>query len=69
MSRQHSLLRSLAVVTSVAQVSAIEDDSSTATHGNDAKDEGPARARGDTFYAGYFRDLDGNKLRAFYAPA
>lgn len=31
-------------------------------------DEGPAGPRGDTFYAGYFRDLDGNKLCAFYAP-
>ncbi len=30
--------------------------------------EGPAGARGDTFYAGYFRDLDGNKLCAFYSP-
>ena len=28
-------------------------------------DEGPAGPRGDTFYAGYFRDLDGNKLNAF----
>lgn len=27
--------------------------------------EGPAGPRGDTFYAGYFRDLDGNKLNAF----
>jgi len=35
---------------------------------NGAKCEGPAGARGDTFYAGYFRDLDGNKLCAFYAP-
>jgi catechol 2,3-dioxygenase-like lactoylglutathione lyase family enzyme len=25
-------------------------------------DEGPAGPRGDGFYAGYFRDLDGNKL-------
>ena len=25
-------------------------------------DEGPAGARGEGFYAGYFRDLDGNKL-------
>lgn len=33
-----------------------------------AKCEGPAGARGDTFYAGYFRDLDGNKLCAFYSP-
>ena len=33
-----------------------------------AKDEGPAGPRGDNFYAGYFRDLDGNKLCAFYAP-
>lgn len=30
-----------------------------------AKDEGPAGPRGDTFYAGYFRDLDGNKLNVF----
>jgi predicted lactoylglutathione lyase len=29
------------------------------------KDEGPAGARGDGFYAGYFRDLDGNKLNVF----
>ena len=25
-------------------------------------DEGPAGPRGDGFYAGYFRDLDGNKI-------
>jgi catechol 2,3-dioxygenase-like lactoylglutathione lyase family enzyme len=30
-----------------------------------AKDEGPAGPRGDSFYAGYFRDPDGNKLNAF----
>ncbi len=30
-----------------------------------AKDEGPAGPRGDKFYAGYFRDLDGNKLNFF----
>ena len=30
-----------------------------------AKDEGPAGPRGDSFYAGYFRDLDGNKLNFF----
>ncbi|MEM9617269.1 MAG: VOC family protein [Pseudomonadota bacterium] len=30
-----------------------------------AKDEGPAGPRGDQFYAGYFRDLDGNKLNFF----
>jgi predicted lactoylglutathione lyase len=30
-----------------------------------ATDEGPAGPRGDGFYAGYFRDLDGNKLNAF----
>jgi predicted lactoylglutathione lyase len=29
------------------------------------KDEGPAGPRGDEFYAGYFRDLDGNKLNVF----
>jgi len=27
--------------------------------------EGPPGSRGDTFYAGYFRDPDGNKLNAF----
>lgn len=31
-----------------------------------AKDEGPAGARGDDFYAGYFRDPEGNKLAVFY---
>ena len=31
-----------------------------------ATDEGPAGPRGDGFYAGYFRDLDGNKLNFFY---
>jgi len=30
------------------------------------KDEGAVGLRGDTFYAGYFRDLDGNKLNVFY---
>lgn len=28
--------------------------------------EGPAGPRGEGFYAGYFRDPDGNKLNAFY---
>ncbi|MFC1689060.1 VOC family protein [Pseudomonadota bacterium] len=28
-------------------------------------DEGPAGPRSDGFYAGYFRDLDGNKLNVF----
>ena len=28
-------------------------------------DEGAPGPRGDAFYAGYFRDLDGNKLNAF----
>ena len=28
-------------------------------------DEGAPGPRSDTFYAGYFRDLDGNKLNAF----
>ena len=31
-----------------------------------AKDEGAPGRRGDGFYAGYFRDLDGNKLNAFF---
>lgn len=31
-----------------------------------ATDEGAPGQRSDTFYAGYFRDLDGNKLNAFY---
>lgn len=30
-----------------------------------AKDEGPAGPRGENFYAGYFRDPDGNKLNFF----
>ena len=30
-----------------------------------ATDEGPAGPRGEGFYAGYFRDLDGNKLNVF----
>ena len=29
------------------------------------KDEGPPGPRGEGFYAGYFRDPDGNKLNAF----
>lgn len=29
------------------------------------KDEGAPGARGPTFYGGYFRDLDGNKLNFF----
>lgn len=28
-------------------------------------DEGPAGPRGESFYAGYFRDLDGNKLNVY----
>jgi catechol 2,3-dioxygenase-like lactoylglutathione lyase family enzyme len=30
-----------------------------------AADEGPAGPRGEGFYAGYVRDLDGNTLRVF----
>ena len=30
------------------------------------KDEGKPGPRGDGFYAGYFRDLDGNKLNSFF---
>jgi predicted lactoylglutathione lyase len=30
------------------------------------KDEGKPGDRGGGFYAGYFRDLDGNKLNAFF---
>jgi catechol 2,3-dioxygenase-like lactoylglutathione lyase family enzyme len=30
-----------------------------------AKDEGAVGPRGEGFYAGYFRDLDGNKLNVF----
>lgn len=33
------------------------------------KDEGPAGARSNNFYAGYFRDLDGNKLCVFCMTA
>ena len=32
-----------------------------------AQDEGPPGPRMDGFYAGYFRDLDGNKLNVFHA--
>ncbi len=32
---------------------------------NGGSDEGPPGPRGDTFYGGYFRDPDGNKLNAF----
>ena len=31
-----------------------------------AADEGAPGSRGDGFYAAYFRDLDGNKLNAYY---
>ncbi|WP_067734532.1 VOC family protein [Novosphingobium naphthalenivorans] len=31
--------------------------------------EGPPGPRGEGFYAGYFRDPDGNKLNAFCIPA
>ncbi len=31
-----------------------------------AADEGACGMRGDNFYAGYFRDLDGNKLNVFF---
>jgi predicted lactoylglutathione lyase len=31
-----------------------------------ATDEGKPGPRGGNFYAGYFRDLDGNKLNAFF---
>ena len=30
------------------------------------QDEGAPGPRSETFFAGYFRDLDGNKLNAFY---
>lgn len=30
-----------------------------------ARDEGPAGPRGEGFYAGYFRDPDGNKLNVY----
>lgn len=33
-----------------------------------AADEGQPGPRGDNFYAGYFRDLDGNKLNVFCMP-
>jgi len=33
-----------------------------------AKDEGPPGVRWGTFYAAYFRDLDGNKLNFFHFP-
>jgi len=35
---------------------------------NGGTDEGAPGDRGGGFYAGYFRDLDGNKLNAFVMP-
>ncbi|HSN52646.1 MAG TPA: hypothetical protein VLS87_08955 [Woeseiaceae bacterium] len=35
------------------------------TLGTNRNDKGAPGPRGDQFYAGYFRDLDGNKLNAF----
>ena len=32
---------------------------------NGGSDEGAPGPRGESFYAGYFRDPDGNKLNAF----
>jgi len=55
---------------------ALEMDSAAAVDALHAKaielgahDEGPPGPRGDGFYAGYFRDLDGNKLNAFFLGA
>ncbi len=36
---------------------------------NGGADEGPPGPRGDSFYGGYFRDPDGNKLNAFIMTA
>jgi catechol 2,3-dioxygenase-like lactoylglutathione lyase family enzyme len=36
---------------------------------NGGTDEGAPGPRGEGFYAGYFRDLDGNKLNAFVMGA
>lgn len=36
---------------------------------NGGTDEGAPGPRGDSFYAGYFRDPDGNKLNAFIMDA
>lgn len=35
---------------------------------NGGQDEGAPGLRGDTFYGGYFRDVDGNKLCVFHWP-
>ena len=50
------------VTSSKAQVDAIHKKA-VALGG---KDEGAPGPRGPGFYAGYFRDLDGNKLNAFF---
>ena len=47
---------------SKAQVDAIYDKAISLG----ATDEGKPGPRGDAFYAGYFRDPDGNKLNAFF---
>jgi predicted lactoylglutathione lyase len=52
-----------------AQDSAHVDRIYAAARAMGAACEGPPGLRGDTFYAAYFRDLDGNKLNAFCMTA
>ena len=51
-------------IDSQAKVKALYDKAMTLG----AKDEGPPGLRWGTFYAAYFRDLDGNKLNFFHFP-
>lgn len=50
------------VVDSKAKVDALHRKAMTLG----GKDEGAPGQRGDGFYCGYFRDLDGNKLNVFH---
>jgi predicted lactoylglutathione lyase len=43
----------------------VVDKTYKAALANGGTDEGPPGLRGDTFYAAYFRDLDGNKFCVF----
>ena len=50
------------LVDSAAKVDALHKKAMTLG----GKDEGAPGQRGEGFYAAYFRDLDGNKLNAYY---
>jgi predicted lactoylglutathione lyase len=53
------------VMVALAAKDPAQVDRSTRRRWNLARRRGPAGPRGEGFYAGYFRDPDGNKLNAF----